>query len=179
MKPSTMAKPVSMNWTQRRRAMPKSKGVSSNVIIGFIALFALAAAPWLLVPFLGRAPASDTHVVSMDRVAGAWEAPLGKGRLSLSFEGRGNGSRVRVELLTADGGKRALPAGMRAYLDIPASSGRRARIELGSVGSAFVSDPLESPLPDRSVLIIVEGTFRHVFALDISGAAAPLDGSSS
>lgn len=165
-----MAKPVVMNWTQRRRAMPKSKGASSKALFAIVALFALMAVPWLLVPILGRAPASDTHVVSMDRVAGAWEAPLGKGRLSLSFEGRGDGSRVRVELLAADSVMRALPAGMRAYLDIPASNGRRARIDLEPLESAFVSDRLERPLPDRSVLVIVEGDFRHVFALDISGA---------
>lgn len=166
-----MAKPPFMHWKQRRSDMrkPARRRVSSTATIGLLALFALMALPWLLVPLFKPAPTSDTHVVTMGRVEESWQAPFGKGLLVLRFVASGDASRVRVELRAADGSPRMLPRNVRAHLDMPGSNGRRVRVGLRPVGSALVSRNLVRSLPDRSVMVVNDGKLRHVFALDTSG----------
>lgn len=164
-----MPKPATVRWKARRRGgrskSERRAGLPRKEALALAAVIALMGAPWLLMP-QGDAPASGAHRVELRRTAHGYAAPFGRGRLELRFVRADGEVRARLDLFAADGARAEFGAGSHVHLETPAQGGARVRVPLRPIDGSLVSVTVIEDLPDRSTLVVDEGGFRHVFALD-------------
>jgi hypothetical protein len=109
---------------------------------------------------------TDAHVIHMEPGIDGFSAPLGKDQINLRFLDAGGGRLVRVELADASGNRREFRKGTIVFLEANIGAGPRQRIVLRHEGARLVST---SPLwrhYERATLVVDEGSYRHIFALE-------------
>ena len=150
-----MSKPHDFRWNPRRRVFaspkPRKPQPVSRMAIGILAMLVIVGAGAIYVYDRQPGLTADTHVIPLQPHEGGFKGPLGSGRIDLSFITRSGARYIRIELRD--------------------SAGRPLEPQPGTVafrrdGTALVSATPVQQLADRSILVIVEGRTRHVFALD-------------
>ena len=174
-----MSKPHEFRWTPRQRkfASPKPRQTQpvSAMAVVLTLMFVIVGSMMIYAYEHDQTVPTDAHVIHMQPGIDGFSAPLGKDRINLRFLDAAGGRLVRVELTDASGNRRELRKGTMVFFEANIGAGPRQRIVLRHEGAWLVST---SPLWrhfERATLVVDEGSYRHVFALEghAKGVAGP------
>jgi hypothetical protein len=166
----SMSKPHDFRWNPRRHVFappkPRKPQPVSRMTIGILAMLVIVGAGAIYVYDRQPGLTADTHVIPLQPHADGFTGPLGSGRISLSFITSSGARYIRIELRDSAGRPLQPQPGTIVSLDSNTAAGARQSIAFRRDGTALVSATPVQQLADRSILVIIEGRTRHVFALD-------------
>lgn len=163
-----MSREPRLKWTPRqarrtkRSAPPAGSPVTTMLLIG---LFMLPLVALLYGNYQRRVFQHEGGVVVLQPTASGFTGPFEKGRIDLSFVTVRGRRHARLDLIEASGARSVLPPKTTITLDIPDASGR-SRIAFHADSRSIVTERPVGQIAERTMLIIDEGRYRHVYALN-------------